>query len=148
MAGTASLLTGKTPKAYILIELLLQPTISKFNLQIQSTLLPSSAFFFFLQNITTCTCNMLILIPNIFNKRGISIYLCKNMFNQSNSGLEWWRERLVKWDKIWSAENTICEVCLDKHLLLLFTQLLAVFYRFFPIKEHKSFRSLYITFFV
>lgn len=49
---------------------------------------PVVPFFLFLQNITTCTCNMLILIPNIFNKRGISIYLCKNMFNQSNSGLE------------------------------------------------------------
>lgn len=148
MAGTASLLMGKTPKAYILNELLLQPTISKFNLQIQSTLLPSRAFFF-LQNITTCTCKNWFIKFSI--KERFQYTLAKtfwNMFNQPDSGLEWWRERLVKWDKIWSAENTICEVCLDKHLLLLFTQLLAVFYRFFPIKEHKSFRSLYITFFV
>lgn len=150
MAGTASLLTGKTPKAYILSELLLQPTISKFNLQIQSTLLPSRAFFFFLQNITTCTCKNWFIKFSI--KERFEYTFSKtfwNMFNQPDSGLQWWREHLVKWDKKFlSAENTICFVCLNKHLLLLFTQLLAVFYRFFPIKEQKSFRTLYVTFFV
>lgn len=106
--------------------------------------------FFFLQNITTCTRKNWFIKFSI--KERFEYTFSKtfwNMFNQPDSGLQWWREHLVKWDKKFlSAENTICFVCLNKHLLLLFTQLLAVFYRFFPIKEQKSFRTLYVTFFV